>query len=395
MQSIRWKSLVRRFLLWGIVSLFAIVAIATVAALYSRHVVVEGVRMLRHIPDPDGIDVLERVRIGEIDQWVSIRGRDRNNPVLLFIHGGPGAVAMPLSHGFQDAWEEFFTVVQWDQRGAGKTYSANDPQKVGRTMSVDRIIQDAEELVTYLRTRFHKDKIVVFGHSWGTIVGVNLAKRHPDWLSAYVGMGQVVSSDEDEAASYQFSLAEARRRGDAQGAKALEALAPFPPPPSQSGQYMAKVIAMTAWLDKFDGIVADPDTNLGASFGALVLSSPAYDLQDIFDQVKGTSRTFSVNHLFDQVMEQNLRQLGYGFECPIIFLLGRHDQTASSNLAAQYFEQIHAPAKKIVWFEHSGHFPFLEEPGAVAQALIDVVRPLANGKALPSEDSAQVQPATP
>ncbi len=89
-------------------------------------------------------------------------------------------------------------------------------------------------------------------------------------------------------------------------------------------------------------------------------------------------------------MEQNLRQLGYDYECPIIFLLGRHDQTASSNLAAQYFEQIHAPAKKIVWFEHSGHFPFLEEPGAVAHALIDVVRPLATGKALPSEDSNQL-----
>src|SRR5258708_33116065 len=181
-----------------------------------------------------------------------------------------------------------------------------------------RKIEDGEELVTYLRSRFHKDKIVVFGHSWGTIVGVNLATRHPDWLSAYVGMGQVVSSDEDEAASYQFSLAEARRRGDAQGVKALEALQPFPPPPGQSGQHMAKVIAMSSWLDKYDGIVADPDTNLGASFGALVLSSPAYAYQDIFVLTKGTSRTFSEQHLFGQLMEQNLRQLGYDYACPII-----------------------------------------------------------------------------
>jgi proline iminopeptidase len=392
MQSIRWKSLVRRFLLWGIVPLFAIIAIVIVTALYSRHLVVEGVRVLRHIPGPDGIDVLEKLRIGGIDQWVSIRGRDRNNPVLLFIHGGPGAVAMPLSHGFQDAWEEFFTVVQWDQRGAGKTYSANDPEKVARTMSVDRMNRDAEELVTYLLSRFHKEKLVVFGHSWGTIVGVNLAKRHPEWLNAYVGMGQVVSLDEDEAASYQFSLAEARRRGDAQGVKALEALAPFPPPVGQSAQYMAKVIAMSGWLDKYDGLVADPDTSLGALFFALMLSSPAYDLQDIFDQVKGTSRAFSVDHLFDQVAAQNLRLLGYDFDCPIILLLGRHDQTTSSNLAAEYFERIRAPAKKLVWFEHSGHFPFLEEPGAVAHALIDVVRPFAEGKASPSENSKQLQP---
>jgi pimeloyl-ACP methyl ester carboxylesterase len=302
---------------------------------------------------------------------------------------------MPLSHGFQDAWEECFTVVQWDQRGAGKTYSANDPEKVGPTMSVERMIQDAEDLVAHLRTRLHKDKIVVVGHSWGTIIGVNVAKRHPEWLHAYVGMGQVVSGDEDEEASYQFSLAEARRRGDAKGVKALEALTPFPPPPSPSGQYLGKVIAMSAWLDKYDGIVADPDSNLGALFGALMLSSPAYDLQDIYDQVKGTSRSFSVNHLFDQVMAQNLRRLGYDFDCPVILLLGRHDQVASSKLAAQYFEQIRAPAKKIIWFEHSGHFPFLEEPGAVAHAMIDVVRPFADGKELPSEDSKQVHPATP
>jgi len=189
MSSIRWKSVVRRLLLWGIVPLLSIVVIVAATALYSRHLVVEGVRVLRHIPGPDGIDVLEKVKIGGIDQWVSIRGRDRSNPVLLFIHGGPGGVAMPLSHGFQDTWEEFFTVVQWDQRGAGKTYSANDPEKVGPTMSADRMIQDAEELVTHLRTRFHKDKIVVVGHSWGTIVGINLAKRHPEWLNAYVGMG--------------------------------------------------------------------------------------------------------------------------------------------------------------------------------------------------------------
>lgn len=158
---------------------------------------------------------------------------------------------------------------------------------------------------------------------------------------------------------------------------------------------MAKVVAMSEWLDKYDGIVADPDTNLGAWFFALMLSSPAYDLQDVFDQVKGTSRTFSVNHMFDQVMAQNLRRLGYDFDCPIIFLLGRHDQLTSSNLAAQYFEQIHAPAKRIVWFEHSGHFPFLEEPGAVAHAMIDVVRPFADRKEMPSEDAKQVHPATP
>jgi proline iminopeptidase len=125
----------------------------------------------------------EKVTIGGIDQWVSIRGTNRRNPVLLLIHGGPGYVSMPMSWWFTRGWEEYFTVVQWDQRGAGKTYLLN-PAVIGPTMTRERMLADAEELTTWIRHELGKEKIFVLGHSWGSYLGLELATRHPNWLYA-------------------------------------------------------------------------------------------------------------------------------------------------------------------------------------------------------------------
>ena len=147
------------------------------------------VRELQKVVTPGGIDQQIEIDIGGIKQWITIRGRDLNNPILLFIHGGPAAPEMPTSWTFQNPWEDYFTVVQWDQRGAGKTYNANDPKKIAPTITVQRMEQDAQEVVQYLRKTYHKDKIFVLGHSWGSFLGLELAKEHPEWLYAYVGMG--------------------------------------------------------------------------------------------------------------------------------------------------------------------------------------------------------------
>ena len=126
----------------------------------------------RHaILSPRGIDSLERVRIGGIDQWIEVRGQDVNSPILLFIHGGPGVAFIPLSGSFQSAWEAHFTVVQWDQRGAGKTYASNDLGIQRNSMNLPQMQQDALELTNYLRARFKREKIFVIGHSWGSVLG--------------------------------------------------------------------------------------------------------------------------------------------------------------------------------------------------------------------------------
>lgn len=138
----------------------------------------------RRIVTPHGIEQLEKARIGGIEQWVSVRGEDTRNPVLLFIHGGPGYVSIPLSWWFARGWEDYFTVVQWDQRGAGKTYLINDPAKIAPTLTLPRMVSDAEEMANWARTTLHKKKIFVVGQSFGSYLGLELAQHHPDWLYA-------------------------------------------------------------------------------------------------------------------------------------------------------------------------------------------------------------------
>src|SRR5690606_1320721 len=188
------------------------------------------IRDLRAVSATGGVEELKAVEIGGIQQWLSVRGKDRNNPILLFIHGGPGFPEMPASWFYQTPWEEFFTVVQWDQRGAGRTMTASTPEAVHAQVNVERMIADAEEVVGHLRKTYGKQKIFVLGHSWGSVLGLELARRHPSWLHAYVGMGQYIEREENERLGYEFALRAARDAGNDTAIAELSAIAPYPKP---------------------------------------------------------------------------------------------------------------------------------------------------------------------
>jgi len=201
----------------------------------------------RRIVNPDGIEQLETVRIGGIEQWVSIRGSDRRNPVLLLIHGGPGYVSMPMSWWFTRGWEDYFTVVQWDQRGAGKTYLINDPAKVGSTLTLERMVSDTEEMITWVRRELGKEKIFVIGHSWGSYLGLQMAKHHPDWLYAYIGVGQLTDAPESERRGWALTLDAARRAGNSEAVRQLESIAPYFPPGRTAP--LKDIYTQRKWLD--------------------------------------------------------------------------------------------------------------------------------------------------
>jgi proline iminopeptidase len=356
----------------GIVVVCLIVVVLSSALLYRKYLQ-HKVAKERAITSPSGINNLEAVKIGGIDQWIEVRGQNVNNPILLFIHGGPGVAFIPMSAAFQDPWEKYFTVVQWDQRGAGKTYASNDKELQHRTMNVSQMEQDTVDVVNYLRTRFKREKIFVLGHSWGSVLGLWLAHEHPELIYAYVGTGQVVNTQQNEVVAYNDALQEARTRHDEKAVKDLESIAPYPPPSADAGK------TAIARDRERDLLAHSPDAAGFLDIKRIVtgiVSTPEYSLADDFGFFRG--QMLSLNTLLAEVMKIDLNRLGNDFREPIFFFEGRYDPYCRPSLVVEYTQAIKAPQKEIVWFDNSGHFPFFEEQQKFKDELVQRVVPLAN-----------------
>jgi pimeloyl-ACP methyl ester carboxylesterase len=326
---------------------------------------------LQKIVTPDGIDERVAVAINGTRQWITIRGRDRANPILLFLHGGPAAPEMPTSWTFQNPWEDYFTVVQWDQRGAGKTYAANDPDAVRPTLSLATMQSDTEAMVRYLRATYGKDKIFAMGHSWGTILGLKLAQAHPEWLYAYIGMGQIIDMRAAERQGYAATLQAAEDAHNAQAVKELKAIAPYP---EADGRIpLEKIDVERKWSVAFGGLSWRRDS-YGYYYHAGALS-PDYGDADLDAVDKGSALSLPV--LLKDMAAADFSKVT-DFRCPIVIFNGRHDDTTSSKVAADWFAHVRAPTKKLVWFENSAHMMQIEEPGRVLVHLVEDVRPLAD-----------------
>jgi len=181
---------------------------------------------IQRIVTPNGVQDSFEAVLGGARQAVNVRGADRDNPILLFVHGGPGSVEMPMAWSFQRPWEDYFTVVQWDQRGAGKSFPLNDPEALAPTMTLERYRDDAIELIELLSRRYGKRKVVLMGHSWGSAVGLAVAAKRPDLLHAYVGIGQAIDFCENERVGMAWTIARAKREGNAQAVREVEASSP-------------------------------------------------------------------------------------------------------------------------------------------------------------------------
>ena len=324
----------------------------------------------RKILTPNGVERLEKVRIGGVDQWVSMRGTDRRNPVLLYIHGGPGYVSIPMSWWFTRGLEDYFTVVQWDQRGTGKTYLLTDFAKIVPTLTRERMIADSEEMAVWVRKELGKDKIFVLGHSWGSFLGLQLAQRHPEWLYAYIGVCQLIDGPESERRGWPFAMDAARREGNAEAVRELEAIAPYGAP----GQTIPikDLLVERKWVGYYGGVMAYRHDNSADS--ALAQLSPDYTDQEIRRIWEGNK--FATPYLLPGVVALDLTAINK-LSVPLILFEGRHDRTVNSEVAATWFDTVKAPDKQFVWFEHSGHMPMTEEPGKFLLSLVRYVRPIA------------------
>ena len=337
---------------------------------FSRQKAAGIIANARKIVTPNGIERLEAVRIGGIEQWVSVRGMDRGNPALLFLHGGPGYMSIPMSWWYTRGWEEYFTVVQWDQRGAGKTLLLNGRAALAPTMTPERMVADAQEMVSWVSRELGKRKIFVLGHSWGSYLGLEVAKRMPASLHAYIGLGQITNAPESERRGWQFALDSARRAGNFAAVRELQTIAPYFAPGHPSP--LKDLYVQRRWLEYFGGSMAhrhgsDAETNLSEL-------SPDYTDAEISHVWDGNE--FSEHYLLQQVLtldESATRRL----DCPLIVCAGRHDFVVNAELAAKWCGEVRAPFKQLVWFENAGHLVMTEEPGKFLVSLLQYARPLA------------------
>jgi proline iminopeptidase len=363
---------IKKIIKYFAIAISCLVVVVVSSALLYREYLRYKVAGERAITSPKGIDSLERVRIGEIDQWIQVRGQDVNNPILLFIHGGPGIAFIPLAGSFQGPWEKHFTVVQWDQRGAGKTYASNDRELQRKSMNIPQMQQDTLEVANYLRARFKRKKIFVLGHSWGSVLGLWLAQEHPEVMYAYVGTGQVVNMEQNDRVAYEDALQEAHKRQNGQAIQELESLAPYP---------RSKLDASQSPIERrWEGELLGPPpsqmqfTNVRRILTDLV-SSPEYSLADDIGFIRGQS--LSLETMLSQMHTVDLTQWKGAFQVPIFFFEGSQDPFCRPLLVEQYSQTMNAPQMELIWFEHSGHFPFFEEKQKFTDELLQRVLPLA------------------
>ncbi|HEY7574844.1 MAG TPA: alpha/beta hydrolase [Thermoanaerobaculia bacterium] len=293
--------------------------------------------------------MLERVDLGVFPQWILIRGAHRSAPVLLFLHGGPGMPAMYLAHAFSRELESRFVVAHWDRLGAGKSFAPGIPPAA---MSVEREISDARELCERLRERLGARKIYLVGHSYGSYLGTLLVRRHPDLFAAYVGVGQVTDPSREREAQDRFLRKKAAETGNRELAAEID----------------RGTVDRERWLFEFGG-----ELHAHRSFWPLVwtgLRAPEYRLVDVANVRRGVA--FTHRHMIYDAIAGSLDREVRSLDVPVYFFLGRFDRTAPSELSAEFLARLQAPFKKLVWFERSAHFPFLEEPSKFAAEMARV-----------------------
>lgn len=342
--------------------------IALIALIVMRFVAQRTVARRIAIHSSNGIDSLEKVKIGGVDQWILIRGWDRTKPLLLFLHGGPGFPEMPFAY-VNAALEKDFVVVHWDQRGAGKSFPAP-----GNSLDVEHFISDTRDLSDLLLKRFGAEKLLLVGHSWGSLIGAITAARYPERFFAYVGVSQFADAPESERMMYRFALRQAEQESNQ---SAICELKENGPPPYDS---MAKFRAMNKWVSRFN----DRDYHRISrwQFIRTAFASPAYSWRDLANLAWGARASFE--ELWREVFyKENLFRDVPRIDVPIYFLEGRHDRlvTASSEMSQRYFNALDAPkGKQLIWFEHSGHWPQLEEPDTYQRTLRSIAEDIQRPK---------------
>lgn len=319
------------------------------------------------VDTPNGISSLEEITLGGVKQWILIRGTDKSNPVLIFLHGGPGAPVPGISSTrTQDAeLIKHFTVVHWDQRGTGKSY---DPNIDVASMTYDQLTEDCNELIDYVTDRLNKEKVYLVGYSSGSVIGVMTAYRYPDKIVAFVGVGQIINAYEKEKVSYEFVAAEAEEAGDEKVLKALEAIGP---PPYDSFEEQNEINGL---ISKYGGVITG---NNASKLGLLVtsfLTSPEYSFSEGLNSFMLEDYEFTMTAMWRDFEEIDLSEKLRSLEIPVYFFEGKYDMANPTVLVEEFQSNLNgADNFQLFVFDNSAHFLLVEEYDKYQELLIKVV----------------------
>ena len=329
----------------GLAALMTILIILSQFTAHTPQILVRNGKVL------DGsIAELRKVELNGRQEWISIRGKNRNNPVLLFLAGGPGGTQMAATRYALSGLEERFVVVNWDQPGSGKSYNVVSKDKI----TVDTYIKDGLALTDFLRKRFGTEKIYLMGESWGSALGIFLVDAAPEKYYAFIGTGQMVDFKETEITDYKKVLELAKANSDEKTVKKLIANG-MPPYYGQDVTWKSAV-----YLNYLSNYMAkNPEITNGGYHTMRDMFSSEYGIADSINYFRGVINTF--NQVYPQLYETDLRKSFIKLNVPVYFFLGKHDANAPVLLTKEYYDLLDAPKKEIVWFEHSGHDPWINE----------------------------------
>ncbi|MSA03475.1 alpha/beta fold hydrolase [Lactonifactor sp. BIOML-A3] len=300
------------------------------------------------------INEQSKMNLNGVPQFVSIRGEKKEAPLLVYLHGGPGDAALPLVMKYNKMLEQQFTVVVWEQRGAGKSY-----YKFIGPVTIDDFLNDLHVLVNYLLSRFQQNSLYLIGHSWGSILGLRFVEAYPELVRTYIGCGQVVNMRQSSKTAYEYALAHADK-------KSLEKLRGIDCS-YQTDSWLNDLLFVTRQVVRHKGSLYGR-----TNYNDLVipfLFSPYYTLPDLIRRQKGSLQ--AIQYLWQEVMQTDFEeQTHYG--APLIFIEGRYDSHVSSALVKKYFDRIETE-KQFYWFENSCHFPQWSESERFNKLLCDLL----------------------
>ncbi len=305
----------------------------------------------------NSIAEVKKIMIGGVNQYLMIRGNSINNPVILFIHGGPGQSEIGYIRECQRELEEKFVVVRWDQRGSGLSSKGISKE----SLNLNTFILDVNEITDYLIKRFNQPKIFISGHSWGTIIATNAVKNTPEKYLAYIGVGQVVDAKEGEKISYDYTMSEAKKQNNVKVIKKLEKIGP-PPYKPEDFLMRAQCLSMLGCVFK-----TKPKTNMGKA----LMSSSEYNLSTKLGYIRNalTCSKILASEMLQIKFLEDIKEL----KVPIYFIMGKYDYHTPTAVAEKFYNQLQAPKKDFILFENSAHVPQLEENEKFNKTLIRIL----------------------